>query len=100
MKKNLLLALFAVMIIPATCHAGGAGLGVEDTLTKILKTLDGPVAYFIGIGSIIIAGAGWASSENGSSTRQGFKIAVALSVMFNAVTIASTLWNRSSGLGL
>lgn len=101
-KENLLtiLTVFCLYIlIPATTYAGGAGLLVEDTLEKIIETLQGPVAYFIGVGSIVLAAAGWAASESGSSARQGFKIATALAIMFNATTLITKLWSKSGGLG-
>lgn len=94
------LAITLAFIVPSVTHAGGAGLYVEDTLDKIRETLEGPVAYFIGVGSIVLAAAGWAASESGSTARQGFKIAAALAIMFNAARIANKLWSASSGLGM
>jgi type IV secretory pathway VirB2 component (pilin) len=95
------IAIFGLcMIVPAVTHAGGSELFVEDTLTKIQSTLEGPVAYFIGVGSIVLAAAGWAASESGSTARQGFKMAAALAIMFNAASLVKKLWSNSGGLGM
>lgn len=103
-KKQLQQVVYATVLLsflfPAVTYAKESGLAMEDTLTTMMTFLEGRMAYFVGVGSIILATAGWAASEGGSTARSGFKIAMALAIMFNAATLANKLFKASEGLGL
>lgn len=87
-------------LVPTITYAETTGLSIDNTITIIQSALEGKVAYLVGVGSMILATAGWAATENGSIARSGFKIAMALSIMFNAGTVATKLFTASKGLGL
>lgn len=99
LKIVFMVALVVCLFIPEISHAADSGLEIETSLDKVLGLLKGRVAWFVGVGSIIIATAGWAASEGGSMARSGFKLMMALAIMFNAVKIASALFSASEGMG-
>lgn len=87
-------------LVPAITSANETGLSIDNTIGIIQDALTGKVAYLVGVGSMILATAGWAATENGSIARSGFKIAMALSIMFNAGSVATKLFKAGQGLGL
>lgn len=103
-KKHLQQGIFAAILLSflfqGVTYAEESGLELEGTLTTMLKFLEGRMAYFVGVGSIILATAGWAASEGGSTARSGFKIAMALAIMFNAATLAGKLFSATKGMGM
>lgn len=103
MKKALLMCIFVTIFLvatPSVSFAADSGLEVESVLDTVLNLLGGRVAWFVGVGSIIVAAAGWAASEGGSIARGGFKLMMVLAVMFNAAKIARALYKASEGLGI
>lgn len=98
-KIIFIMTLLVCLTLPEISYAADSGLEIEDTLDIMLSFLRGRLSWFVGVGSIILAAAGWAASEGGSMARSGFKIAMALAVMFNVVKIAQKLFTASEGLG-
>ena len=102
MKKSSMLVLLVILIcllLPNVAFAADSGLEIETMLDTIMKALRGRVAWFVGVGSIIIAAMGWAATEGGSMAQKGFKVAVALAIMFNSAALAAKLYGASEGLG-
>lgn len=63
----------------------------ESTLTKILQSLQGPVAKFAGIAAIVVTGLMFALGEGGGWFKRGLGIAFGLSVAFSATTFIGQL---------
>lgn len=81
----------------STAHATSTGMPWEGTLTKILDSLQGPIAQFIGVLAIVITGGAFALGEGGQMFKRGMGVAFGLSVAFAATSIVSQFgWSGSA----
>jgi type IV secretion system protein VirB2 len=82
----MILATGAILFFAADLFAAGSGMPWESTLNKILASLQGPVARFVGILAIVMTGLAFALGEGGGFFKQGLAVAFGLSVAFGATT--------------
>lgn len=75
-----------VMGFAADVYAAGSGMPWEGTLNKVLASLQGPVARFVGVVAIVVTGLTFALGEGGGFFKQGAGIVFGLSVAFSAST--------------
>jgi type IV secretory pathway VirB2 component (pilin) len=75
-----------VMGFAADVYAAGSGMPWESTLNKVLASLQGPVARFVGVVAIVVTGLTFALGEGGGFFKQGAGIVFGLSVAFSAST--------------
>ncbi len=76
----------AILFVSTELFAAGSGMPWEGTLNKILASLQGPVARFVGILAILITGLAFALGEGGGFFKQGLSVAFGLSMAFSATT--------------
>jgi type IV secretion system protein VirB2 len=84
-------AMAVVLLVAPDVMAGGSGMPWESTLTKILDSLQGPVARFAGIAAIVVTGLMFALGEGGQWFKKGLGIAFGLSIAFSATTFINQL---------
>lgn len=75
-----------VLGVGSEAWAAGTGMPWENTLNKILASLQGPVARFVGVVAIVVAGLSAALGESGGMFKQGASIVFGLSIAFSAAT--------------
>ena len=73
-----------VLFAPDVMATQGAGMPWESTLTKVLTSLQGPVARFAGIAAVVVTGLMFALGEGGQWFKKGLGIAFGLSIAFSA----------------
>lgn len=87
MHMALMVVITLTIVLFATeLFAAGSGMPWESTLNKILASLQGPVARFVGIVAIVITGLAFALGEGGGFFKQGLAVAFGLSIAFGATT--------------
>jgi type IV secretion system protein VirB2 len=87
-------AVSAVVLFAPDVMATGGGANAmpwESTLTKILDSLQGPVARFAGIAAIVVTGLMFALGEGGGWFKRGLGIAFGLSLAFSATSFIDQL---------
>ncbi len=80
-------ALAGVVLFAPDVMATGGGPNAmpwESTLTKVLTSLQGPVARFAGIAAVVVTGLMFALGEGGQWFKKGLGIAFGLSIAFSA----------------
>ncbi len=85
------------MIFPTTAHAAGSAMPWEAPLTKILKSVEGPVAKIFGTVVIIMTGLGLAFGDAGGGVRKLIQIVFGLSIAFTATSFFLSFFSFSGG---
>lgn len=92
------LIVAAVMIfLPQTAHAAGSAMPWEAPLTKILQSIEGPVAKIFGTIVIIMTGLGLAFGDAGGGVRKLIQIVFGLSIAFTATSFFLSFFKFSGG---
>jgi len=92
------LIIAAVMILlPQTAHAAGSAMPWEAPLTKILQSIEGPVAKIFGTVVIIMTGLGLAFGDTGGGVRKLIQIVFGLSIAFTATSFFLSFFKFSGG---
>ena len=78
--------------------AATTGLPWEGPMAKILASVTGPVAQFLGVIAIVISGFGIAFGEAGSGMRRLFQVVLGLSIAFTAAALLNSVFGVSSGV--
>lgn len=93
-------ALFCAVLFfmhPDTAHAAGSAMPWEAPLTKILKSIEGPVAKIFGTIVIIMTGLALAFGDTGSGIRKLIQIVFGLSIAFTATSFFLSFFKFSGG---
>ena len=85
------------MLFPTTAHAAGSAMPWEAPLTKILKSVEGPVAKIFGTVVIIMTGLGLAFGDAGGGVRKLIQIVFGLSIAFTATSFFLSFFSFSGG---
>ncbi len=94
-----MLAKIIILFPFSVAWAADTGLPWESPLHKILISLTGPVAHFLGVIAIMLSGFGIAFGEAGSGMRRMFQVVLGLSIAFTAASLLSSLFGITSGTG-
>jgi type IV secretion system protein TrbC len=86
-----------VVICMTPALATSTDLPWEGPMNKILTSVTGPVAQFLGVIAIIISGFGIAFGEAGSGLRRLFQVVLGLSIAFTATSLLSSVFGVTSG---
>ena len=86
-----------VMLFPHTAHAAGSAMPWEAPLTKILQSIEGPVAKIFGTVVIIMTGLGLAFGDAGGGVRKLIQIVFGLSIAFTATSFFLSFFKFSGG---
>lgn len=90
--------IVTVMILfSPTAHAAGSAMPWEAPLTKILKSIEGPVAKIFGTVVIIMTGLGLAFGDAGGGIRKLIQIVFGLSIAFTATSFFLSFFKFSGG---
>ena len=84
-------------MLPDTAHAAGSAMPWEAPLTKILKSIEGPVAKIFGTIVIIMTGLALAFGDTGSGIRKLIQIVFGLSIAFTATSFFLSFFKFSGG---
>ncbi len=101
-KNSVMVALYIALIMVIQSKAALAtstGLEIEQTFDIVETLLRGKVAWFVAVGTGIVAAIGWMMSESSSTIRTAFKWALGASVIFNIVKYIDILFGGSTGVG-
>lgn len=85
------------MLFPTTAHAAGSAMPWEAPLTKILQSIEGPVAKIFGTVVIIMTGLGLAFGDAGGGVRKLIQIVFGLSIAFTATSFFLSFFKFSGG---
>lgn len=85
-----------LFITPA--FSATTGLPWEGPMAKILASITGPVAQFLGVTAIVISGFGIAFGEAGSGMRRLFQVVLGLSIAFTSAALLNNVFGVSSGV--
>ena len=85
------------MLFPHTAHAAGSAMPWEAPLTKILQSIEGPVAKIFGTVVIIMTGLGLAFGDAGGGVRKLIQIVFGLSIAFTATSFFLSFFKFSGG---
>jgi type IV secretion system protein VirB2 len=91
------LAWSMVLVCLTPAFATSTDLPWEGPMNKILASVTGPVAQFLGVIAIIISGFGIAFGEAGSGLRRLFQVVLGLSIAFTATSLLSSVFGVTSG---
>ena len=98
---RLFLGIFIVLILfallPEAAHAAGSKMPWEAPLTKILKSIEGPVAKIFGTIVIIMTGLTLAFGDTGGGIRKLIQIVFGLSIAFTATSFFISFFKFSGG---
>ena len=93
-----LLIIFTVLVfMPSTAFAAGSAMPWEAPLTKILQSIEGPVAKIFGTVVIIMTGLGLAFGDTGGGVRKLIQIVFGLSIAFTATSFFLSFFSFSGG---
>jgi len=87
----------AVILLTLPAHAAGAGLPWEAPLTRILQSIEGPVARIIAVIIIIITGLSLAFGETSGGFRRLIQIVFGLSIAFAATSFFLSFFSFGGG---
>ncbi len=100
-SARLIIGIFIVMavmiLLSQTAHAAGSSMPWEAPLTKILKSIEGPVAKIFGTIVIIMTGLGLAFGDAGGGVRKLIQIVFGLSIAFTATSFFLSFFKFSGG---
>ena len=85
------------MLFPSAAHAAGSAMPWEAPLTKILQSIEGPVAKIFGTVVIIMTGLGLAFGDAGGGVRKLIQIVFGLSIAFTATSFFLSFFKFSGG---
>lgn len=85
------------MLFPQAAHAAGSAMPWEAPLTKILQSIEGPVAKIFGTVVIIMTGLGLAFGDAGGGVRKLIQIVFGLSIAFTATSFFLSFFKFSGG---
>ena len=85
------------MLFPSTAYAAGSAMPWEAPLTKILKSIEGPVAKIFGTVVIIMTGLGLAFGDTGGGIRKLIQIVFGLSIAFTATSFFLSFFKFAGG---
>ncbi len=86
-----------LVLMPATAHAAGSSMPWEAPLTKILQSIEGPVAKIFGTIVIIMTGLTLAFGDTGGGIRKLIQIVFGLSIAFTATSFFISFFKFSGG---
>jgi len=92
---SIVLAIF--LLLPHTAHAAGSSMPWEAPLTKILQSIEGPVAKIFGTIVIIMTGLTLAFGDTGGGIRKLIQIVFGLSIAFTATSFFISFFKFSGG---
>ncbi|WP_083898918.1 TrbC/VirB2 family protein [Robiginitomaculum antarcticum] len=100
-SQRIVIGLFitaaVIVLMPQTAHAAGSAMPWEAPLTKILKSIEGPVAKIFGTIVIIMTGLGLAFGDAGGGVRKLIQIVFGLSIAFTATSFFLSFFKFSGG---
>ena len=96
-SRGWFLLMSGVCFIATPTFATTTDLPWEGPMNKILTSVTGPVAQFLGVIAIVISGFGIAFGEAGSGMRRLFQVVLGLSIAFTASSLLSSVFGLSSG---
>jgi len=85
------------ILFPQSAHAAGSAMPWEAPLTKILQSIEGPVAKIFGTVVIIMTGLGLAFGDAGGGVRKLIQIVFGLSIAFTATSFFLSFFKFSGG---
>ncbi len=91
------LLAFAFMLITTPAMAAGSGMPWEAPLTRILESIEGPVAKVIAVVIIIVTGLSLAFGDIGGGLRRLLQIVFGLSIAFAATSFFLTFFSFAGG---
>ena len=94
---GVLIVALVMILLPSTAHASGSAMPWEAPLTKILKSIEGPVAKIFGTVVIIMTGLGLAFGDTGGGVRKLILIIFGLSIAFTATSFFLSFFKFSGG---
>jgi len=97
MLVGLLIVTAVFMLTPQTAHAAGSAMPWEAPLTKILASIEGPVAKIFGTIVIIMTGLGLAFGDAGGGVRKLIQIVFGLSIAFTATSFFLSFFSFGGG---
>ena len=83
--------LLTASLIVLTQVTSAAGLPWDSTLSTVQSDMTGTVAKILSVVAVVIAGVGFAHSEDGSWKKTGFKVALGVSIAMGAVAWVGAL---------
>ena len=84
-------ALTAALFILTKISLAHAQLPWDSTLSTVEGDMTGTVAKILSVIAVVIAGVGFAHSEDGSWKKTGFKVALGVSIAMAAATWVNIL---------
>ncbi len=95
MKRTLILIKDALslasLFLLSSASAAYAQLPWDTTLTTVEGDMTGTVAKILSVVAVVIAGVGFAHSEDGSWKKTGFKVALGVSIAMAAAAWVGAL---------
>ena len=91
------LLAIAFMLIATPAMAAGSGMPWEAPLTRILESIEGPVAKVIAVVIIIVTGLSLAFGDMGGGLRRLLQIVFGLSIAFAATSFFLTFFSFAGG---
>ena len=95
-KLQILVGGLALKSMALATTSGGAGLVWESPIEQIVNSVSGPVAFGVGILSIIVAVFSWMMAD-GPILGRALKILCGLAVIFGATAFITGVYKVSSG---
>jgi len=86
-----------MFLMPQSAHAAGSAMPWEAPLTKILASIEGPVAKIFGTIVIIMTGLGLAFGDAGGGVRKLIQIVFGLSIAFTATSFFLSFFSFGGG---
>ena len=94
---GIIITAMVFMLFPQAAHAAGSAMPWEAPLTKILQSIEGPVAKIFGTVVIIMTGLGLAFGDAGGGVRKLIQIVFGLSIAFTATSFFLSFFKFSGG---
>lgn len=91
------LCLAATALLPDIAYAAGSSMPWEAPLTKILQSIEGPVAKIFGTIVIIMTGLTLAFGDSGGGIRKLIQIVFGLSIAFTATSFFLSFFKFGGG---
>ena len=85
------IALMALLFVLTQLSAAYAQLPWDSTLSTVQSDMTGTVAKILSVVAVVIAGVGFAHSEDGGWKKTGFKVALGVSIAMAAAAWVNIL---------